>query len=310
MGGAGGRIFPTCFCDECRQYFADKKLPLSQFETFPNPWELLLKTSKTGFEYIDNVSSGETPASLVGKSALQGFGSNFKSEVDRTHAAELLMQYMIARHEMVEDFLTSVYQEARVVLSDAGKHGTGQPLKKVVLVEGVEYDWTAGMFPGRISTAVISEVWIDPTDKVPPLSSRHKMFMWRRATYFLNAFFQFLTDVGDARIRTTTGLARIPTPTVKARLRQRGAQAINNELRGVQQLAALPSLQEGQRDGFVGVVFSEELLRPLLTSAVVAPGLGDHTSGVAVGGEPRALLEALLGRLAEGGKEEEEDEEE
>lgn len=293
MGGAGGKVFTTCFCEECRNYFAGKQLPLAEFETFPNPWELLLKDTKTGVSYIDNVSYGETPPSLVGKAALQGFGASFKTETERLHAAELLMQYMIARHEMVEDCLTAVFEEAKIV----GENGAERPVKKIALVEGTDYDWTAGVFPGRLSTQVIDELWIDPTDKAPPLQSTHKMFMWRRASYFLNAFFQFLTDVADHRMRTTTGLGRFPAPVIKAQLRERGAKATSNELTGIQQLAALSGLQNPGRDGFVGIVFSDDLLRPLLTNAYIAPGLADHADNVPDAGLPPGILDALMSRI-------------
>lgn len=305
MGGESGKVYMTCFCDECRQYFVAKKLPISQFETHPNPWELLLKSTGAGMAYIDNISYGETPASLLGKSSLQGFGGSFEADAERNHAAELVMQYMIARHEMVEDFLASAYQEARVVTDSEER-----ALKKIVLIEGVDYDWTAGVFPARISPPVVDEVWVDPTDQLPPLSSPHKMFMWRRSSYFLNAFFQFLTDVGDARIRITTGLARLPEAVVKSRLREHGAKAINNELRGLPQLAALDPLKEGGRDGFVGVVFSDELLRPLVTNPYIAPGLADHGTQPSRRRPSGNLLEAIAARMTEEPSAEAEDESE
>jgi hypothetical protein len=302
MGGSSGKIYMTCFCDECRQYFAAKKLPLAQFETHPNPWELLLTSTETGVSYIDNLSYGETPASLVGKSSLQGFGQSFRTDGERTHAAELVMQYMIARHEMVEDFLAAVYQEARVVIGEEERQ-----LKKVVLVEGVDYDWTAGVFPGRISPPVIDEIWVDPTDQLPPLSSPNKMFMWRRSSYFLNAFFQFLSDVGDARIRTTTGLALISEGTARDRLRERGAKAINNELRGTPQLASMSPLEDGRRDGFVGIVFSNELLRSLIASAYVAPGLIDTEQNEQARGQ-QEMLARMMSRMTDASSKEGEEE--
>ena len=46
------------------------------------------------------------------------------------------MRYMIARHEMVEDFLTAIFEHAKIFLSD----NETRSLKRIALVEGVDYD--------------------------------------------------------------------------------------------------------------------------------------------------------------------------
>ena len=258
IGGEEGRLSPTCFCDECRAYLSSKGVDLAEFETHPSPLNLALQPSRTGISYIDNLSKSEIPDSIVGKATLRGFDRDFEPEIDRFRFAESLMRYMIAKHEMVEDFLASAFSQA--TLPSSG----GRQLRRVAIVEGVGYDWTAGVFPADLSNGVVDEIWVDPSDKAPVLRGPHKTFMWRRATYFLYAFFKALAHVADDRMRTTTGLARLSVDEIAELLRRRGAFALNNELRGAGQLAALSDTDENGRNGFVGVIFSEDVLAGLM----------------------------------------------
>nr|VFJ44117.1 MAG: hypothetical protein BECKFM1743A_GA0114220_1001410 [Candidatus Kentron sp. FM]VFJ44529.1 MAG: hypothetical protein BECKFM1743C_GA0114222_1001212 [Candidatus Kentron sp. FM]VFK05990.1 MAG: hypothetical protein BECKFM1743B_GA0114221_1000816 [Candidatus Kentron sp. FM] len=289
MGGEEGKLYPTCFCEECREDLKEQGVELEQFETYPNPWNLALEVSESGISYIDNLSRNEAPANIRGKSALRGFGTAFGSEAEKLDAAHALMRYMLARHGMVEAFLSSVFEEARVYPSE----NEARPLRKIAVCEGSDYDWTAGVFPPSLSPKIIDELWLDPADKLPSIPLPHKMFLWRRATYFLNAFFEMLSNAADGRMRTTTGLARLSEEGIKQRLHMRGAQALHNELRGARQLAALPALKDGGRNGFVGVVFSERLLEDLLREPHIAPGLAQET------GSPdlSSLLPGLLAQL-------------
>nr|VFK36779.1 MAG: hypothetical protein BECKSD772F_GA0070984_100528 [Candidatus Kentron sp. SD]VFK40393.1 MAG: hypothetical protein BECKSD772E_GA0070983_100628 [Candidatus Kentron sp. SD]VFK78336.1 MAG: hypothetical protein BECKSD772D_GA0070982_101212 [Candidatus Kentron sp. SD] len=289
MGGKDEKLYPTCFCEECRAYLEEQGVALEQFETYPNPWNLALEVSDSGISYMDNLSRDESPASIRGKSALRGFGAAFGSEAEKLGAADALMKYMVARHGMVEAFLSSIFEEAKVYPSENEERS----LRKIAVCEGGDYDWTAGVFPPSLSGKIIDELWLDPADKLPSIPLPHKMFMWRRATYFLNAFFEMLSNAADGRMRTTTGLARLTEEGIKHRLHTRGNQALHNELRGARQLAALPALKGGGRNGFVGVVFSKNLLEDLLREPVIAKGL------VQEGGDPdlSSLLPGLLARL-------------
>ena len=128
---------------------------------------------------------------------------------------------------------------------------------------------------------MLDELWLDASDKLPTIDMPHKIFMWRRASYTLQAFFSTLSNAANSRMRITTGLARLSVDAVKRLLKTRGAQALNNELRGAGQLAGLSALDERRRNGFVGVVFSQEILDDLVRSGNIAPGLGVSEEGVA-----------------------------
>jgi len=268
MSGEEGKLSLCCFCDECRVAFESRGVRVSDFENYPNPWYLALKDSGRAISYIDNISHGETATSIVGKAALRGFDTVFQNPGEKLRAASELMKFMTSRHEMVEDFLADVFDEAYV-----GDSATNAPhLRRIAIVEGSEYDWTAGVFPSSLKSTIVDEIWLDPSDKFPVIPLPYKTFMWRRATYFLNAFFEILSNAADTRMRTTTALARLSLGEMKDLLCQRGAMALNNQLTGLGQIAALSGTEESTRDGIVGVVFTQMLLDDLMRNPEIAVG--------------------------------------
>ncbi len=269
MGGEEGKLSLCCFCDECREAFETRGVRVSDFENYPNPWYLALKDSGRAISYIDNISMGETPASIIGKSALRGFDTVFHSDSEKLRAASELMKFMTSRHEMVEDFLTDIFDEAYV--GDDTAHA--KKLRRIAVVEGTEYDWTAGVFPGSLKSTIVDELWLDPADTFPHIGLQYKTFMWRRATYFLNAFFETLSSAADTRMRTTTMLARLSLDEMKDLLRQRAAAAFNHQLTGLGQVAALAAAKESTRNGIVGVLLTQKIVDDLLRNAEIAMGL-------------------------------------
>lgn len=290
MGGRDGKLHLCCFCDECREALETRGVVVSDFENYPNPWYLALKDSGGSISYIDNISLGEMPSSIVGKSALRGFDTVFESPNERLHAASELMKFMTSRHEMVEDFLMEVFDEA-FVNDDSGHHV--KRLRKIAVVEGIEYDWTAGVFPGSLKSSVVDELWLDPSDKFPHIALPYKSLMWRRATYFINGFFQILSNAADTRMRTTTGLARLTIGEMKDLLRQRAAQALHQQLTGLGQVAALASTETSTRNGIVGTLLSQSVVDDLLRSPVIAPGRNERAEP----GLSRDALNHLLNRM-------------
>jgi len=299
MYGQDGKLYLTCFCDECKDALEDRGVNIATFENFPNPWYLALRDEGSGVGYIDNISKGETPSSIVGKSALRGFDSVFGDDYNaKIQAASELMTYMIARHRMVEDFLLDVFEEAYL---DEKKE---EQLRKVAIVEGTDYDWSAGVFPSHLVPPTVDELWPDPADTFPNLDVDYKAFMWKRATYDLNAFFQLLSNAADARMRATTGLGNLSPDQVRVRLRQRGARAINGQFKGLGQVAALPSIGDSKRSGIVGVLLTQTVLDDLLRNPKIAPGMADGSEGPSLS---LAQLARLISRVNQGLQQEDED---
>ena len=242
LSGDSDGVYLTCFCEECRSYYSKNGVPLQAFQNRPNPWQLALKANASGVSYIDNLYRDEMVEGIIGKSKLRGFDQLFEEQELRA-AAEGLKKFMDVRHNMVEEFLNDVF-------TTVTKGDSGDGLKRIVITEGVDYDWTSGIFLASLSDRVVDEVWLDPADKAPDLSINHRLFMCNRATYFINAFFDFLSNVGDVRMRTETGLALLGKTEIMRKLEQRSTGAVNRILDVHRALALI----YGDTPGFVGFV--------------------------------------------------------
>lgn len=266
MGGEDDTVYLTCFCDECKKYFTDKGLDLRLFQNRPNPWGLALQPRDSGVKYIDNIGRDETVESIIGKSRLFGFDKAFSNNPqDLRRAAEALKLFMDVRHGMVEGILDDIFSSMR-------KSPGCNTLQRIVLTEGADYDWTSGTFLASLSKKIVDEVWFDPTEKAPNITIPHRFFMCSRSTYFINAFFEFLWNAGDQRIRATTGLARLNRDEIRAQLVRRSRMAINNILVELQRLRFIFEESTGF-NGFVAPVLDDDIVQQLVDNVNIADGL-------------------------------------
>jgi len=257
MGAEDERISLVCFCQECREQLGlmSKKgrRIVEAFERFPNPWNLVLRDSGSGIQPISELRWGMPAKAIVDLSHLKGFDKiHDRAGLDVVHEAELLMEYMQARHRQV-------VQVAAELFADAQRHG----LSRIVIVEGELYGWTSGVFIEQLDTSdVCDELWYDPTEQGLTTSRiPFRSYMWRRCRYFLDNFFDFVAKCQDEEKRTATGLARYPDSRVRHILELRRRQVMAARLSEKLDLFCLPPLADGQggRIGFVGASVSPEL---------------------------------------------------
>jgi hypothetical protein len=270
--GNKGRMELTCFCESCLEQFkgSDSTL-LDKFRTFPNPWNLVLKDMGSGVTYIDNLPPDITPKQIVGLSRQKAFDEIFSQDNDdlklKQHAEDLL-KYMEVRHRQVVESLKDIFDQA--LNFEDGEKPTVLP-KRIVLSEGVHYDWTSGLQLGRLDQAKgrrdlcpIDEIWFNSTSSEMYTSNiPFRSYMWKRSRYTIDAFFSTAANAADADKRRTTGIGRLAETRLKELLRDRLGTAIGAAEKGKVSLSALPDLQsEGKsskRVGFVGVSLTREI---------------------------------------------------
>jgi hypothetical protein len=270
--GNKGRLELTCFCESCLEQFkrSDSSL-LDKFRTFPNPWNLVLKDSGSGISYIDNLPPDITPKQIFGLSRQKAFDEIFgqdNSDLKLKQYAEDLLKYMEVRHQQVVEALKDIFSQVLNFDNDSKPH---EPIKRIVLSEGVHYDWTSGLQLGRLDKAKeqrdlcpIDEIWFNSTSS--EMYTSHipfRSYMWKRSRYTIDTFFSTVANSTDADKRKMTGIGRIPETRLKEILRDRLGTAIGAAQNGKVSLSALPDLQaEGkssQRLGFVGVSLTREI---------------------------------------------------
>ncbi len=287
QGARNDRLELTCFCESCLQYFKEESRSpelIDKFRTFPNPWNLVLKDRGDGIGYIDDLPKGVTETQIIGLSRQKGFLEIFKetSEQELIQQAGFLLDYMQLRHNQTVLALHSIFDEA---FKDLEK----PELKRIVLLEGIHYDWTSGLQLTRLDDPdegipKFDEIWFNPTSSdLYTRNVQFRSYMWRRSRYLIDAFFQEIANAADPVKRNTTGIARFSEEDLRKQLLKRFLGALNTSASSLTSLAALPELQGGtkgsQRVGFVGVAFlSEEQGRQFINTLPIAE------SGVVTGG--------------------------
>lgn len=305
MGANQERMELTCFCPSCEKYF-ETLAPglLRSFRTFPNPWNLLLRDSGTGISYVDDVRIGSSEDEVVGLSRQKGFHELFedKSTVALRTQAQLLLRYLRLRHDQTVGAIQQIFAQALQGIDGVGR---------ILIMEGVHYGWTGGMFLGGLDItpdgqSACDEIWFDPSSTDLVLRNiPFRSYMWKRARYYTNAFWEFAANASDPVKRATTGIARLSEARVKEIIRSRLAQAVGTAMTGYTSLVSLPDLKaegsDSQRVGFVGGALNREIGDKFIEGIRIPEGLlekqapGDASD---LGG----LLQQMLGAKKKSGK--------
>nr|VFJ42543.1 MAG: hypothetical protein BECKDK2373C_GA0170839_100179 [Candidatus Kentron sp. DK] len=291
VGASNERIELNCFCNECREQLAGyaprgKRL-IEFFETFPNPWNMALKDAGSGIGQIDELEWDISPDRIIGLSKMKGFESFEDREQDSQEQAAALREYLRARHTQVTETVKDLF---------AGMDLDGK--KRILITEGSHYDWTSGTFLKKLDDpAICDELWFDPTaNEFDIRKVQYRSFLWKRSTYFLNAFFQFLNQSQDRYMRTYTGLARHTVDDVRNLLELRKRQVLSSGITEKLDLSLLPDLDEkGEvgRIGFVAPCIDENICASLVGKAKVPEGINENQ----LNDDPKEMLNKLAGLM-------------
>lgn len=258
MSASEGKIKPTCFCPHCRQFLRSRGVDTRKFETFPSPWNLALKDRGSGLGCISDLEWDTDDAEVVRLARNKGFSPRNETATDGApdllvHARDL-RTYMRARHEQTVAGLAHLYEAMHRVLPNG---------MRAVIIESESYGWTSGLFRDRLDTeGVVDEVWTNPGHHLyVPAQPRVRYFMWRRARYFIDAFFDAYESVGDRAVTVGTGVGE---RNLLALLSLRWAQMMAASFGGHAALTHLPP--NAQMRGIIGPSIGDEYIRRVINS--------------------------------------------
>ncbi len=269
QGATNERLELTCFCESCSKFF-DNEDPqlLRKFRTFPNPWNLVLRDTGTGVNYISDIPMNIDSSAVIGLSRQRGFAEVFKdaSEATLNQLARDLLRYIEVRHIQTVQSMHDIFDQAFDGLEEYS-------LKRVVLCEGASYDWTSGLQLDRLDSRPekpgdprpFDEIWFNPSSSDTFTTCvDFRSYMWRRGRYFIDAFFETAAVAADPVKRATTGVARLSERQIRDMLGKRLRTATSTADMELTSLAALPKLKGSdssgsRRIGFVGVALTEEI---------------------------------------------------
>jgi len=262
MGARGDNIYLTCFCRECQDYLKAARVDLSEFERFPNPWNLALRDSGSGIGFISQITSFTDPDQIVELSRLHGFCDRLTPPSEGfKHWASQLRDYMRARHDQTESSMKRVFDSFRDALPGGNR---------ILITESDDYDWTAGLFFDLVDErGLLDEIWVDPADTGrTPKDVGYRHYMWRRSRYYIDAFFDMYSAASDAVALMTTGIGeRDIQPLLELRLEQ----ALMAKMEGRLLVDLLPD--DIHCKGIVGPALDPRLRNPL-TQLRALPTIG------------------------------------
>nr|VFJ91359.1 MAG: hypothetical protein BECKLFY1418A_GA0070994_101530 [Candidatus Kentron sp. LFY] len=291
MGASNERIELTCFCSECREWLSGHaprgKRLVNYFETFPNPWNMALKDAGSGIRQIDELEWDISPERIIGLSKMKGFESFENLEQDSREQATALREYLHVRHGQVTQTVKDLF---------AGMDLNGK--KRILITEGSHYDWTSGTFLMRLDdTSICDELWFNPTANEFDIKEvQYRSFLWKRSAYYLNAFFQMLSQSQDRYARTYTGLAKRTVGEVKNLLELRMRQVLSSGITEKLDLFMLPDIIEGNgagRIGFVAPCIDENICVSLVRKAKIPEGANEDQGN----DDPNEMLKKLMGLM-------------
>lgn len=241
MGADDNRIEATCFCADCRAFLQKEGVEVHLFEDFPSPLNIALRDTGTGIGFMDDLTSDTSPERIIGMSRVRRFWDAEKLGVsvdaNPRGAVGALLAYMRARHKQTVTALNGLFH----AFTDACPSGS-----RIVLVESGAYGWTSGLFlDGLDSREVCDELWTDPGRRPQqPQDVRVRYYMWRRARYIIDAFFDAYSSLVDPRAMVGTRFGeRNPHGIVKLRWAQTSVAASGRQVAdGLSEEVPMPAL--------------------------------------------------------------------
>lgn len=306
MGSDESRLELTCFCPSCESFIENLKPGLiRRFRTFPNPWNLVLETSETGIDHINEIRKNDGPDEIVGLSKQKGFYKAFEDTsvpflLDQAQGA---LDYVEVRHNQTLFAAKSIFDQALA--------GLDSPPRKILMVEGMYYSWTGGLQFERLDhdstldgrDVIYDEIWFDVRSSALALHNvEFRAYMCSRTHYYLDAFFHLAAQASNAEARASTGIGRYSASRLKDMLRERLAKTMACLMTGQTSLGALQNIKSAdpgsQRVGFVGVGLTKEIGEKFIEGLKIAPGLAQDP-GASGGIDMESLMKMFVAQRAQ-----------
>ncbi|NOX57136.1 MAG: hypothetical protein GXP27_22425 [Planctomycetes bacterium] len=219
MGARANMIEITCFCPYCVRFYLDRGLArMKEFGFYPSPLNLALKDTGTGIDHIHALNSSITAEELIEHSRAERMLAAEYLEDLRPYQtptesaqwgrlrdmAEQLLRFVRARHELTVKSLETIAASLKNIFESC---------TLACLVEGSDYDWTAGFFLDQFVTCDwFDALWLPPSASVAFASRRELsnsyskqlgLYCVQRSWYVVGEFASHL-EAGHAAFRHAT----------------------------------------------------------------------------------------------------------
>lgn len=198
----------TCFCEHCREALIKERFNQSErFRSIENPLNLVLTSTGTGVRFITPKTT-HTPEQLVEQALVRG---NIKQKEDyHIEWAEIVLDYIRKRSTVTGKAIGTLSRRIKEAYPD---------IRTAAILCNSNFDWTTGMGIEATENQV-DEVWLDIDDmdefKAPANTEVH-MYLADRSRYYIDAYFEIVSDYQYIRSMIERGSVRELYQTISSK---------------------------------------------------------------------------------------------
>ncbi|MEZ2237221.1 hypothetical protein [Microcoleus sp.] len=240
----------NCFCSHCEKQLDPFDISKQDFIDSPNALNLVLQPTQTGVTFTSIDPKWKTDELIVASKSKKIYDENIVKD-NETRWANKILSYARARSQVTANAIANLLKDVP------------STVQKAVILDGSRFEWTSGTSPIAIK-GIVNQVWtqVETFTEKPPEGVELYHYMFNRARYTLDSFFNILSD------RNLISRANVNN-AIYLKIRE---QALSRALKVIQanqlSLAGLNVAAENPLiSGIVGVPLDpveNELLRKLL----------------------------------------------
>lgn len=171
----------NCFCSHCEEQLRPFSISKQDFIASPNALNLVLQPTQTGVTFISIDPKWKTAELIVASKSKNIYDENMKD--NETIWANKILSYARARSQVTANAIANLLKDVP------------STVQKAIILDGSRFEWTSGTSPVAIK-GIVNQVWtqVETFTEKPPEGVEFYHYMFNRARYTLDAFFNILSD--------------------------------------------------------------------------------------------------------------------
>ena len=172
-----------CFCSHCNEQLTAFGISKQDFIDNPNALNLVLQPTQTGMTFISIDPKWNTPEQvIVASKSKKIYDENIVKDSAQKWANKIL-GYARARSQVTAQAIANLLKDVPATV------------QKAIILDGSRFEWTSGTSPVAIKD-IVNQVWtqVETFTEKPPESVELYHYMFNRARYTLDSFFNILSD--------------------------------------------------------------------------------------------------------------------
>jgi hypothetical protein len=172
-----------CFCSHCSEKLSLLSISKHDFIDTPNALNLVLKPTSSGMSYVSIDPTWKRPEDVIIASQSKKIYDEAVVKDSARGWATKILGYVKARSSLTAEAVQALLKDVP------------PSVKKAIIVDGARFEWTSGISPFALKD-IVDQVWmqVETFTGQAPEGVEFYHYMFTRARYTLDAFFNILSD--------------------------------------------------------------------------------------------------------------------